>query len=89
MRVAAEQNPKLEHVGQFRREQGCAASPATTWPATCARVADLNLTSFGFGGQCHMDQAMARVIRDMEADCISLKLGINVRRASFQLLSLS
>jgi len=55
-----------------------AASPARTWPATVARLANLNLLSLGFGGQCHMEQAVARIISSTPADAITLKLGINV-----------
>lgn len=40
-----------------------AHSPARTWPATAARLADVNLYSLGFGGQCHFDQAVARYER--------------------------
>lgn len=54
-----------------------AHSPARTWPATVARLRNLTLTSLGFGGQCHFDPVVARTIRDMPADFISLKLGIN------------
>jgi len=59
-----------------------AHSPARTWPATVARKHGLNLTSLGFGGQCHVDPMIARVIRDRPADFISLKLGINVMGAA-------
>jgi len=55
-----------------------AASPAMTWPAIVARNMNLNMTCLGYGGQCKVDPMMARLIRDMEADFISLKLGINV-----------
>lgn len=55
-----------------------ATSPARTWPATAARAEHLNLTSLGFGGQCHLDPMVARVVRDRPADIITLKLGINV-----------
>ena len=36
--------------------------------------------SLGFGGQCVLDQSVARMIRDSPGPvgCISLKLGINV-----------
>jgi hypothetical protein len=36
------------------------------------------MTNLGFGGSCHLDQFAARHIRDLPADVISLKLGINV-----------
>ena len=55
-----------------------AASPAMTWPAIVARKKNFNLTTLGYGGQCKLDPMVARMIRDMDADFISLKLGINV-----------
>ena len=42
-----------------------------------ARRFDLNLLSLGFGGDCHLDPMVAMLIRDLPADYISLKLGIN------------
>ena len=59
-----------------------AASPTRTWPAIAARGAGLNLTSMGFGGQCHLDPMVARVIRDLPADFISLCVGINIYGAA-------
>ena len=53
-------------------------SPAQIWPAVAARKLNLNLTSLGFGGQCHFDGMVAKVIRDQITDIITLKLGINV-----------
>ena len=54
-----------------------AGSAARTWPATVARRHGLNLVNLGFGGQCHLDPAVAMVIRDLPAQFMSLKLGIN------------
>jgi hypothetical protein len=54
-----------------------AGSAARTWPATVARRHDLNLLNLGFGGQCHLDPTVAMVIRDLPAQAISMKLGIN------------
>jgi lysophospholipase L1-like esterase len=54
-----------------------AGSAARTWPASVARRHDLNLLSLGFGGQCHLDPTVAMVIRDLPAQAISMKLGIN------------
>ena len=51
--------------------------PTGTWPSIVARQLDLDLTCLGFGGQCHLDPIYARTIRDLPADIISLKLGIN------------
>jgi len=58
-----------------------ANSPARAWPAWVARKHDLNLTCLGFGGNCHMEPMLARLIRDMPADFVSLKVGINIYTA--------
>ena len=55
-----------------------AHSPTRTWPATVALARDWNLTCLGYGGQCHLEPLVARVISELPADFISLKLGINV-----------
>jgi hypothetical protein len=55
-----------------------AESPMGTWPAVAATRANLALQSFGFAGECHLDQFVARSIRDQDVDCISLKVGINL-----------
>lgn len=55
-----------------------ALQPTGTWPAVASILANVSLHSFGFAGQCHLDQFVARTIRDVEADYISLKVGINV-----------
>lgn len=55
-----------------------ADGPAKTWPATAARLSDVHLTNLGLAGQCHLDQFTARTIRDLPADFLSLKVGINV-----------
>jgi lysophospholipase L1-like esterase len=55
-----------------------AASPTRTWPALVAIRHHLNLTCLGFGGQCHLDIMMARLIRDTPAKLITLCVGINI-----------
>jgi len=59
-----------------------AESPTQTWPAIVARTRSLNLTCLGFGGQCHLDPMIARMIRDLPADLISLCVGINIYGAA-------
>lgn len=56
-----------------------ASSPAQTWPALVARRNVWDLTCLGFGGNCHLEPMVARMIRDLPADRISLCLGINVQ----------
>jgi lysophospholipase L1-like esterase len=55
-----------------------AEHPTGTWPAVVARAADVDLYSLGLAGQCQLDQFAARTIRDLPADLISLKIGINL-----------
>ena len=55
-----------------------ADSPSLTWPSIVSRNRGLDLTCLGYAGQCHLDPLIARVIRDADADLISLCLGINV-----------
>ena len=52
--------------------------PTQTWPAIIARQSGHSLINLGIGGQCHLDQGMARTIRDLNADAISLEVGINI-----------
>jgi len=74
--------PRWTTYGSSITQCSGAASPIRTWPAITARGAGLNLTSLGFGGQCHLDPMVARVIRDLPADFISLCLGINIYGAA-------
>ncbi len=55
-----------------------ALQPTATWPAIAARLADVDLQDLAFAGQCMLDQMVARTIRDLPADFISIKAGINV-----------
>ena len=56
-----------------------AEEPAGTWPAVAARQAGVALRNLGFGGQCHLDQFVARTIRDLpDVDIMSIKVGINI-----------
>jgi lysophospholipase L1-like esterase len=55
-----------------------ATRPTGVWPAVAARLAGVDLQSLGFGGQCQLDGFAARTIRDLPADVISCKLGINL-----------
>ena len=81
-KVVPDERPKWLTYGSSITNCRGAHSPARTWPALVARKHSLNLTSLGFGGQCHIDSMVARVIRDLPADFISLKLGINVMGAA-------
>ena len=55
--------------------------PSEIWPAVTARTTGANLINLGLAGSCHLDQFVARSIRDMTPDVITLKLGINIVNA--------
>ncbi|MFW6132950.1 MAG: SGNH/GDSL hydrolase family protein, partial [Planctomycetota bacterium] len=79
----ADARPRWVAYGSSITQCRQAHSPARTWPATAARMRGLNLTSMGFGGQCHMETMVAMTIRDLPADVITLKLGINMHGGSY------
>ena len=66
------------HYGSSISQCQEAARPTNVWPVVAARRAGVSVQSLGFAGQCQLDQYVARTIRDLDADVISLKLGINV-----------
>ncbi|MEO6512378.1 MAG: SGNH/GDSL hydrolase family protein, partial [Nocardioides sp.] len=66
------------HHGSSISHGSNAASPSTTWPALAATSAGVDLVNLGFGGSAVLDPFVARTIRDLPADLISLKLGINL-----------
>lgn len=55
-----------------------AHGPTETWPALVARKYNLNLTSLGVGGNCHLDPMVLRDMRGQPADLISTCVGINI-----------
>jgi hypothetical protein len=78
--VVADRTPRLRwvHHGSSISQGSNAAAPSQTWPAVAARIAGVDLFNLGFGGSAVADPFMARVIRDCDADLISVKLGINI-----------
>ena len=54
-----------------------ASGPSRTWSARVARRNGWRLRNLGLSGEAHLDQAVARAIRDSPADLITLELGIN------------
>ncbi|MCL2833746.1 MAG: hypothetical protein FWD78_11300 [Treponema sp.] len=66
------------HYGSSISQAAAADSPSDIWPAIAARNNNLHLTNLGFVGQCKIEPMMAFVIRDLPADFITLKLGINL-----------
>jgi hypothetical protein len=74
----AESRTKWIHYGSSISHCMEAEQPGLIWPAVAARRAGVALQNLGLAGQCHLDQFVARTIRDADADIISIKAGINV-----------
>jgi hypothetical protein len=55
-----------------------ADSPTGIWPAVAARLGGVQVINLGLGGQCVLDPFVARTIRDLAPDLISVKVGINI-----------
>jgi hypothetical protein len=55
-----------------------AQRPTGVWPVVAARLAGVDLMNLGLAGQAQLDHVVARTIRDLPADIVSLKVGINV-----------
>lgn len=69
--------PRWVHYGSSISHGIDADGPLGTWPVVAARHLGWQLTNLGFSGQAMLDPFVARTIRDLEADIITLKVGIN------------
>ena len=70
--------PAWVHYGSSISHGMEAAGPGSTWPAVAATALGLDLLNLGFAGQCQIDGFVARALRGVRADLITLKLGANV-----------
>jgi hypothetical protein len=70
--------PRWIHHGSSISHCLEAPQPTGTWPAVAARLARVDGVNLGSAGNCHLDPFVARTIRDTPAECISLKVGINI-----------
>ncbi len=66
------------HHGSSISQGGEAESPLGTWPVVAARRAGVRIHNLGFSGNAVADPYVARTMRDLPADLISLEIGINV-----------
>lgn len=71
-------SPRWVHHGSSISHGSNALQPSRTWPALAARRSGVELTNLGFSGSALLDPFTARAIGGLEADVISLKLGINL-----------
>lgn len=78
LELPADDMPRWVCYGSSITQCATAASPAETWPAIVAREQQLHLTCLGYRGNCQLEPMVARLVRDLPADFVSLCLGINV-----------
>ncbi|WP_405392164.1 GDSL-type esterase/lipase family protein [Streptomyces sp. NBC_01102] len=70
--------PRWVTYGSSLTHSMFAAGPSETWTALVAAGQGWRLHNLGFAGEAHLDPLVARTIRNLPADLISLELGINV-----------
>ncbi|UPZ27157.1 GDSL-type esterase/lipase family protein [Streptomyces sp. LRE541] len=69
------------HHGSSISHGSDAAGPTAIWPALAASLGGVELINLGLGGSALLDPFTARTLRDIPADLISVKIGINVVNA--------
>jgi hypothetical protein len=74
------------HHGSSISHGSNALHPTGTWPALAAAGADVELINLGMGGAALLDPFTARTMRDIPADVISIKIGINIVNADLMRL---
>lgn len=78
--------PVWLHHGSSISHGSNALHPTGTWPALAAASADVELINLGMGGSALLDPFTARTMRDIPADLISIKIGINIVNADLMRL---
>lgn len=76
--VAPSAKRRWLHHGSSISQGSNATNPTGIWPVVAARRAGVELLNLGFGGNALLDPFTARTMRDLPADIISVKLGINL-----------
>jgi hypothetical protein len=66
------------HHGSSISQGSTADSPSTTWPAVAAHLGGVDLVNLGLSGSALLDPFTARAMRDLPADVVSVKIGINI-----------
>ncbi|KOX09952.1 GDSL-type esterase/lipase family protein [Nocardiopsis sp. NRRL B-16309] len=66
------------HHGSSISHGSDAASPTAIWPALAAARAGVELVNLGLSGGALLDPFTARTMREIPADLISVKIGINI-----------
>lgn len=69
------------HYGSSISHGSNADAPTRTWPVSAATTLGWTLRNLAFSGNAQLDGFVARMIRDIPADLITLKVGINLLNA--------
>ncbi|QUH06197.1 lipase [Saccharopolyspora erythraea] len=72
------ERPVWLHHGSSISQGSNATSPTAIWPALAAAHGKVELVNLGFSGSAMLDPFVARTMRDLPADLISIKIGINL-----------
>jgi len=75
---APRDRPVWLHHGSSISQGSVADSPSTTWPALAALQGGVELVNLGLSGSALLDPFTARTMRDLPADLVSVKVGINL-----------
>ncbi|OJU40700.1 MAG: hypothetical protein BGN97_05150 [Microbacterium sp. 69-10] len=78
LRPASAAGLRWTHYGSSISQGLNAVSAARTWPVAAARKLGWNLRNLSFAGNAQFDGFAARMIRDVPADIITLKVGVNL-----------
>ncbi|GAA3850455.1 GDSL-type esterase/lipase family protein [Streptomyces sedi] len=78
--------PVWLHHGSSLSHGSNATHPTGTWPAVAAAHGDVELVNMGLGGSALLDPFLAQALRDIPADLISIKIGLNVVNADLMRL---
>jgi hypothetical protein len=70
------------HYGSSISHLVQAYSPSATWTSIVAQKCNLHLTNLGFRGQCMLDPMVGHMIKELPADYITLKIGINLHEGA-------
>ena len=73
--------PVWLHHGSSISHGSDADTPTQAWPMVAAALGGAELTNLGLGGSALLDPFTARTMRDLPADLISVKMGINIANA--------
>ena len=77
LKPAPQSNPRWVHYGSSISHSLEADEPTGVWPVVAARHLGLELFNLGLAGSANIEQFAAKAITELEADFVTLKLGIN------------